>query len=562
MQTNKTRILIPLIGFILCLLAGWLTVPSIWLPKQLSEARYRFLGEPSYQEPPRSKQTAADKNYTFCPESVSPSWRQATEIEGVEIDASPLCQPDNPFEVAASVLGTNNVSSETLRQTMFSADSVVKTNDRDNDGDPDDIHIRLEVSELNGFSPELSEFVSQYEIAPGIKPGFWVFSPKSKGMATANALTLKAQAMLRMPSVPIRVEQGDTVKITLENTHYMPHTIHLHGVDHPFRDANGEGNDGVPMVSEIMLMPGSSRTYDFSPRQAGTMFYHCHVQPQAHLLMGLGGFFIIEENRKNNHVQTFNIGAGQVRHRSQAIKEEYQREYDLHYQDVDSELHQIVQQANDPRLIAKEMNQVYNVTQRKPDYFLLNGKSFPYTLRESLIVVGTDERIKLRVLNGGSSGVSLHTHGHKVTVTHWDGVPLPEGAQIMRDVVFLSAAQRTDLTLDTTNDGLNSYGPGAWFMHDHREEAVTTNGINPGGDISMIVYEEYLGEAGKPKTEGELGIFFDPEFYAGRRSLFGLMAPDQFGEPEERPTDFVHGPLSILLLGLSLGCLIIVIRRV
>ncbi len=558
----KVRIFYPASACIISLLIAWLIAPHFWLPETLLEYRYGILGEPAYRPLPSSKNTEASIENQFCPESAQASWRLATEIEGVMIDASSLCQPDNPFEVAASVLGTNNVSRETLMQTMLSADSVIKTNDRDNDGDPDEIHIRLEVNELNGYSPEHSELVMQYEIGPGIKPGFWVFSPKSKGMATANALTLKAQAMLRMPSVPIRVEQGDTIKVTLENTHYLPHTIHLHGVDHPFRDANGEGNDGVPMVSEMMLMPGSSRTYDLTPRQAGTMFYHCHVQPQSHLLMGLSGFFIVEENRKNNWVQTFNIGAGQVRHRSQAIKEQYQREYDLHYQDVDSKLHRIVQQANDPRLIAKRMNQVYNVTQRKPDYFLLNGKSFPYTLRDSLIVVEPDERIKLRVVNAGASDVALHTHGHKVTVTHWDGVAIAEDASITRDVVFLSAAQRADLTLDTTNDGLHSYGSGAWFMHNHKSEAVTSNGINPGGDISMIAYDEYLDETGKPKTEGELGLFFDPEIYSGQRSVFGLMAPDLFGEPEERMNYSFSAPLSIFFFGISLACLIIVIRRV
>ena len=128
--------------------------------------------------------------------------------------------------------------------------------------------------------------------------------------------------------------QGDEVKITLENTHYLPHTIHLHGVDHPFQDAEGEGNDGVPQISELPVMPGKSRTYNIKPRQPGTMFYHCHVQPQSHLLMGLNGMFIVEENRPNNLLQTLNVGAGHVRHPSVAVRERYAREYDLHYQGV------------------------------------------------------------------------------------------------------------------------------------------------------------------------------------------------------------------------------------
>ncbi len=55
---------------------------------------------------------------------------------------------------------------------------------------------------------------------------------------------------MRLPSPAIRIEQGDQVRITLENSHYMPHTLHLHGADHGFVDAGGEGNDGVPLTSE------------------------------------------------------------------------------------------------------------------------------------------------------------------------------------------------------------------------------------------------------------------------------------------------------------------------
>ena len=45
-----------------------------------------------------------------------------------------------------------------------------------------------------------------------------------------------------------------------------------------------------------------------------------------------------------------------------------------------------------------------------------------------------------------------------MTITHYDGVEHNPAAQITRDVVWLSIAQRVDLDLNTTNDGLHSYG--------------------------------------------------------------------------------------------------------
>jgi hypothetical protein len=119
-------------------------------------------------------------------------------------------------------------------------------------------------------------------------------------------------------------------------------------------DHSQNGNDGVSQTSNMDTMPGESKTYVIKPRQPGTMYYHCHVQPHTHIPMGLQGLFVVEENRPNNWPQTLNVGAGQVRHPSVAVTEKYAREYDLHYQSVDKELHEVVaRSANDPRLIAK-----------------------------------------------------------------------------------------------------------------------------------------------------------------------------------------------------------------
>ena len=459
----------------------------------------------------------------FCPESNNPEWRKQYQIEGVDIAPSPVCSPDNPYNIAAFVKGTNNVSMATMMSTQLSPDTLIKTNDIDGDGDPDEIHIRLEVIELNGFSPDLKDPVTSYNIAPGIQPGFWAFAPKSRGMSNESFASIKANPLLRLPSPSIRVEQGDKVFITLENSHYFPHSIHFHGVDHPFQKQNGEGNDGVPQTSNKLTMPGKLFTYELTPRQPGTMIYHCHVQAHTHILMGLIGMFIVEENQPNNWVQTFNIGASFVRHSSVAVKKQYSQEYDLQYQDIDRELHNIIQKGNDSRLLAKAYNREYNITERSPEYFILNGRSFPYTLRESLIVVKPEEKVKLRVFNAGEQSLALHMHGFKPTATHFDGVELNPQAQIQRDVFTLGPAQRVDLELYAHNDGLNNMGAGIWTYHDHNELGVTTDGIYPGGHISSVAFESFLGENGMPKLQGvDVSPFFTKEFYQKKYPIWNL----------------------------------------
>ncbi|HWP00294.1 MAG TPA: multicopper oxidase domain-containing protein [Methylococcus sp.] len=479
----------------------------------------------------------------FCPGGTPAEWRKAQVLEGVEIQESRLCDPDSPAEIAAFVKGTNNISMQTLMDTHLAADAVIKSNDLDNDGDPDHIIIKLEVMELNGHSPDFAGVVPTFDIAPGVQPGFWVFAPKTRDMSTRSFASVEANPMLRMPAPVIRVEQGDIVWLVLENTHYFPHSIHLHGVDHPFMDHSGEGNDGVGQTSAMDVMPGQSKTYVIKPRQPGTMYYHCHVQPHTHIPFGLAGMFIVEENRPNNWVQTFNVGAGQVRHPSKAVLEKYAQEYDLHFQSVDKELHALVQSFNDPRLIAHAINQDYDFTDASDDYFLLNGRSFPYTLRESMVVVEPNQKVKLRVLNGHTEVLALHTHGHKPLETHYDGVELRPEARIRRDVFTLSPAQRLDLELDTTDDGLRSFGPGLWMFHDHVEKAFTTDGMGEGGSLSLIAYKQYVDENGTPKTHGmKLDQYFTKKYWQRKippwQEVFdaSLGDPITFIQPEVPPT--------------------------
>ncbi len=464
-----------------------------------------------------------------------PEWRKAQVIEGVTLQESLRCIPDNPMTVAAIVKGTNNISMETLMDTTLATDSIIKRDDVDGDGDPDHIIIKLEVIELNGHSPDFDGFVPTFDIAPGIQPGMWVFAPKTRGMATKNFVSIEANPLLRAPSPVIRVEQGDTVWIQLENGHYFPHTIHLHGVDHPFVDSTGEGNDGVPQTSESLVMPGQSRTYEIKPRATGTFVYHCHVQTHNHLAMGLVGMFIVEENKPNNWVQTFNVGAGQVRHQSQASLEEFDSEYDLHYHAMDKELHSIVQEFNDPRLIARKMNREYDLTDSTEDYYTLNGRSFPYTMRESLIVAEPNQKIKARIFNSSGEMIAMHTHGHKAKITHYDGVEHNPMAQITRDVYDVAPAQRIDVVINTTDDGFNSYGEGIWIFHDHRERGITTDGMNPGGNVSAVVYKSFLNENGIPKLQGvDVKPYFSSEYF--KRQLPVWQDADEWnslGEPEE-----------------------------
>jgi plastocyanin len=539
--------------WLLALLLVAVAYPPQWYPYGVRVQLTRWFGAAAFRPLPQSEELAESEAEPFCPEA-NPGWRDGQRIDGVDVAAAVTCSADNPYAVAAFVRGTNNVDHHTLMQSGLTPDAVVKGRDLDGDGDPDEIHIRLEVAELNGSSAESRNPVTQYAIAPGIKPGLWVFAPKLAGMARENFESAWARDALRLPSPAIRVEQGDRVTITLENTHYMPHTLHLHGADHGFVDAAGEGNDGVPLTSEKPVMPGMARSYQLTPRHAGTMYYHCHVQPHVHVMMGLQGLFVVEENRPDNWLQTMNVGSGQVRVRSVASRQNYDREYDLHYLDLDKQLGERIQQQRDPRLITRSMHRDYDVTDATQDYFTLNGRSFPYTMRESLVVVEEGERVKLRVVNGGAKGIALHTHGHKFTVTHADGNVVPEPARFARDVLWLATSQRAELDLVSANDGLNAYSPGIWLFHDHQNRGTTNDGIGPGGNISAIVYGDYLDPNGWPRTQGvSYQPYFTEAYYRREVPVWQSYAPALFGEPG------VDGRLLLRLILMASGLLMLTV---
>ena len=223
----------------------------------------------------------------------------------------------------------------------------------------------------------------------------------------------------------------------------------------------------------------------------------------------------------------------------------------MFYQSVDKKLAQIIQNANDPRLIAQHMSRDYNMNESFENYFMLNGHSFPYTLRDGMIIAAENENIKLRVANVQRSSVALHIHGHKATITAYDGVEQPAGSQITRDVFDIAPAQRIDLSLKTQNNGLNSYGPGLWMFHDHVPTGTTSDGMEPGGNMAILAYKPLVDEQGMPKMHDELiNEVFSKDYYAKKHAIWGVGDFSHLlGEAGHIAPDYVQ----IIVFGLAAG---------
>jgi Cu/Ag efflux protein CusF len=254
--------------------------------------------------------------------------------------------------------------------------------------------------------------------------------------------------------------------------------------------------------------------------------------------------FIVDPKRPDNHFAHLIVGAGRIYSMSLATRSAYQAEYSLVYMDVDDRLNRIVAASPTPIDVAKGV-EAYDTTQRIPNIFLLNGRAFPYTLRDTPIVVKPDETTKLRVLNVGDHVVALHTHGHHPTLTDLDGIPVPPAAQVSRDTFDIAPGQRVDLALRTVNDGISSSGPGMWMMHDHTLAASTNRGVWPGGNHTMIVYDPMSADGAMAQMHGG-SQHYDASYYRAPPSLFDPqlfhMMAKAYAE-QQNPTP-VDGPLA------------------
>lgn len=70
---------------------------------------------------------------------------------------------------------------------------------------------------------------------------------------------------------PLRIEQGERVRVTFDNTSSMWHPIHLHG--HTFR--MGTAADGA-RKDTVNVLPGESVVVEFDANNPGQWMTHCH----------------------------------------------------------------------------------------------------------------------------------------------------------------------------------------------------------------------------------------------------------------------------------------------
>jgi FtsP/CotA-like multicopper oxidase with cupredoxin domain len=202
-----------------------------------------------------------------------------------------------------------------------------------------------------------------------------------------------------VPGPTIRVTEGDKVRINVTNEMNESTGIHWHGVRTP------NDQDGIPFITQSVIEPGGTYTYQFDIVNSGTHMYHSHHNAAEQVIRGLLGAFIIDPADMSREPE------------------------------VDADYVMIL---NDSGL-----------------GYTINGKSFPYT---QPIIAKLGDRIRIRYMNEGLMIHPMHLHGMPQLVFAKDGFALPQ--PYLSDNVMIEPGGRVDVLVDCDN-------PGLWAFHCH-----------------------------------------------------------------------------------------------
>jgi len=229
--------------------------------------------------------------------------------------------------------------------------------------------------------------------------------------------------MGQLPGPDIRVTEGDRVRFVVENKLPEATSIHWHGIDLRWEA------DGVPGVTMDPIKPGDTYVYEFTMEPAGTRIYHTHGSHHGdeakQMDMGLAGALIVEP-----------------------------KDFERPDNDITMVLTERIQNG----------------------LYAIQGAVFPAVPD---ITVREGELTRIRFINAGSSTIHpMHLHGHQFKVVAVDGNPIPEVAQLTRNVQPVLPGETYDIEFVANN-------PGAWLLHCHELQHAA------GGMIGTVTYEGF-----------------------------------------------------------------------
>ena len=288
----------------------------------------------------------------------------------------------------------------------------------------------------------------------GVKVFHLIAEPVKQQIAPGKVITLWGYNG-SAPGPTIQVNQGDHVRIVVDNHLPEPTSMHWHGFEIP------NNMDGAPGTSQDPIKPGGRFTYEFTLHQEGTYFYHSHMAMQEMFGM-LGGFIM--------HPKT------------------------PYRPSVDKDFLILLQEyaVLPNNIVPNSMNMEFN-------WLVFNGKAGPAI---TPLVVRLGDRVRIRMANLGMDHHPIHLHGHTFYVTGTEGGRIPESAWIPGNTALVGVAQSRDVEFVANN-------PGDWMLHCHLPHHMMnqmSSNVGPMSRVSRGMPAGVSMENGMGMLTGEPGV--------------------------------------------------------
>jgi len=228
----------------------------------------------------------------------------------------------------------------------------------------------------------------------------------------------------KVPGPVLRLREGSPVTINVINDAGYPDIVHWHGLYLPAVQ-DGAIEEGSPIIPV-----GQSHLYSFTPKPAGTRWYHSHAMAMTDLTRstysGEFGFLIVEP-----------VAGDPGRYDREVLLAA--RRWEGHWVSM-----QDLRKGPPPNNGLEVMYHAATLGQR------MLGYDEPIRVRQG-------ERILFRLLNASATmDVTLALPGHRFTVIALDGNPVPTPATV--EVLKLDVAERADVIVEMNNPGVWVFG--------------------------------------------------------------------------------------------------------
>ncbi|MBY0508157.1 MAG: multicopper oxidase domain-containing protein [Bryobacteraceae bacterium] len=233
-----------------------------------------------------------------------------------------------------------------------------------------------------------------------------------------------------IPGPTIEVNQGDRVRVIVENRLPEMTAMHWHGFEVPMEmdGSVGLGQDPIP--------PGGSFTYEWELNQHGTFFYHSHFAMQE--MMGMIGMFIM--------------------HPKVPYEPRVDRDFGLVLQEW-----ALLPNNNVPNTLSMEFN-----------WLSLNGKAGPDC---TPMIVKQGERVRIRMFNIGMDHHPIHLHGTQFVMTGTEGGRVPQHQWHDINTIIVGVAQARNIEFEAKYLG-------DWMLHCHLPHHMMNQMASMVGPIS------------------------------------------------------------------------------